>query len=120
MKGNQYGRTEEFYECEGCSGCPYKKKCTKAEGNRTIRLNVELTRFHEEVLDNLNCIHGALLRMNHSIQAEGAFGGIKWNRSYTRARRRGLEGLFLETALISCSFNLHKFRLKSQAKQFAA
>ena len=120
VKGNRYGRTEELYQCEDCSGCPHKGKCTRAKGNRTIRLNQELTSFHEEVLANLNCIHGALLRMNRSIQAEGAFGGIKWNRSYTRARRRGLDGLLLETALISCGFNLHKFHLKSLAKQFAA
>ena len=73
-----------------------------------------------QVLTNLNCIHGALLRMNRSIQAEGAFGGIKWNRSYTRARRRGLDGLFLETVLISCGFNLHKFHLKSMRRQIAA
>ena len=120
VRGNRYGRTEELYQCEDCSGCPHKDKCTKAKGNRTIRLNEELTGFHKEVLDNLNCIHGALLRMNRSIQAEGAFGGIKWNRSYTRARRRGLEGLLLETALISCGFNLHKFHLKSQTKPLAA
>lgn len=120
VKGNLYGRTEEFYQCEDCSGCPFKGKCTKAAGNRTIRLNKELTRFHEEVLGSLNCIHGALLRMNRSIQAEGAFGDIKWNRAYTRARRRGLEGLILETALISCGFNLHKFHLKSTAGQLAA
>ena len=120
VKGNRYGRTEELYQCEDCSDCPYKDKCTKAKGNRTIRLNRELTRFHQEVLSNLNCIHGALLRMNRSIQAEGAFGGIKWNRSYTRARRRGLDGLLLETALISCGFNLHKFHLKSPTKLIAA
>lgn len=120
MRGNHYGRTEELYQCEDCSGCPYKEKCSKAKGERTIRLNEELTRFHEEVLDNLNCIHGALLRMNRSIQAEGAFGGIKWDRSYTRARRRGLDGLIFETALISCGFNLHKFHLKTQARQPAA
>lgn len=120
VKGNRYGRTEEFYQCEDCSGCSHKGKCSKAKGNRTIRLNEELTRFHREVLDNLNCIHGALLRMNRSIQAEGAFGGLKWNRSYTRARRRGLDGLILETALISCGFNLHKFHLKSLANQLAA
>ena len=120
VRGNHYGRTEELYQCEDCSGCPYKEKCSKAKGERTIRLNEELTRFHEEVLDNLNCIHGALLRMNRSIQAEGAFGGIKWNRSYTRARRRGLDGLIFETALISCGFNLHKFHLKTQARQPAA
>ena len=120
VKGNRFGRTEELFQCEDCSGCPHKEKCTKAKGNRTIRLNQELTHFHQEVLDNLNCIHGALLRMNRSIQAEGAFGGIKWNRSYTRARRRGLDGLLLETALISCGFNLHKFHLKSRTKLLAA
>ena len=120
VKGNLYGRTEELFQCEDCSGCPHKEKCSKAKGNRTIRLNQELSCFHQEVLDNLNCIHGALLRMNRSIQAEGAFGGIKWNRSYTRAYRRGLDGLLLETALISCGFNLHKFHLKSLARLQAA
>lgn len=38
VKGNRYGRTEELYQCEDCSDCPYKDKCTKAKGNRTIRL----------------------------------------------------------------------------------
>lgn len=90
------------------------------KGNRIIHLNEELTCFHKEVLANLNCIHGALLRVNRSIQAEGAFGTIKWNHAYTRARRRGLEGLLLETALISYSFNLHKFHLKSLARLAAA
>ena len=32
---------------------------------------LELTQFHAEVLNNLNSIHGALLRMNRSIQSEG-------------------------------------------------
>lgn len=30
--------------------------------------------MHKEVLDNLESIQGALLRMNRSIQAEGTFG----------------------------------------------
>ena len=98
----------------------YKSQCSKAAGNRIVRMNEELTRFHEEVLANLNCVHGALLRMNRSIQAEGAFGTIQWNRACTRARRRGLEGLLLETALISCGFNLHKFHLKPLARPAAA
>lgn len=87
---------------------------------RSLHLNEELTRFHEQVLANLNCIHDALLRMNRSIQVEGAFGGIKWNRSYTRARRKSLDGLILETALVSCGFNLHKFHLKSLVRLIAA
>ncbi len=120
IKGNKYGRTEEYYQCEDCSDCAHKEKCCKCQGNGIVRLNEELTCFHQEVLNNLNCIHGALLRMNRSIQSEGANGIIKWNRAYTRARRRGLKGLNLEIGLICCGFNLHKFHLKRLATQMAA
>ena len=120
VKGNKYGRTEELYQCEDCTNCPHKERCCKCEGNRVIRLNEELTRFHKEVLSNLNSVHGALLRMNRSIQAEGAFGTIKWNKSYQRIRRRGLKSVILEIAMISCGFNLHKYHLKSLARQLAA
>ena len=112
VKGNKYGRTEEIYQCEDCTGCPYREKCCKGTGNRTVRLNAELTQIHEEVLQNLNSIHGALLRMNRSIQAEGTFGTIKWNKGYSRCRRRGIEGVLLEIGLISCGFNLRKYHLR--------
>ena len=107
VRGNKYGRTEEYFQCEDCSGCPHKEKCCKCKGNRIVRLNEELTQFHAEVLNNLNSIHGALLRMNRSIQSEGTFGTIKWNRSYIRARRRGLKSLFLEFGVISCRLVRH-------------
>ena len=45
---------------------------------------------------------------------------IKWNRSYIRARRRGIKSLFLEFGMISCGFNLHKFHLKKVALRSAA
>ena len=67
--------------------------------------------FNKEVIENLNCTHGSLLRMNRSIQSEGAFGSIKWNRSYKRLRRTGFEGVILEFGLICCGFNLHKYHL---------
>ncbi len=120
VKGNQYGRTEEFYECEDCSGCVYRSDCHKGKGNRVIRLNTELTVIHEEVLRNLNCVHGALLRMNRSIQAEGTYGEIKANRGYERFRRRGIKQAILEIALISCGFNLHKYHLSRLSKAKAA
>ncbi len=115
VRGNKYGRTEEIYECESCENCEYKEKCCpRAKGNRTIQMNRELTQMHEEVIDNLCSIHGALLCMNRSIQAEGTFGAIKWNRSYKRAFRRGLESVFLEFYLISIGFNLYKYHQKSK------
>ena len=120
VRGNKFGRTEEMYQCEDCLGCKLKEQCCKCEGNRVVRINEELTKFHKEVLNNLNSVHGALLCMNRSIQAEGAFGTIKWNRAYKRARRRGLKGVILEISMISCGFNLHKYHLKQTAKQLAA
>ena len=120
VKGNQFGRTEEYYQCEDCTGCPHREKCHKSKENRVVRINEELTQFHKEVLNNLNSVHGALLRMNRSIQAEGTFGGIKWNKGYKRLRRRGIEGVILELGLISCGFNLHKYHLKKLSALAAA
>ena len=74
----------------------------------------------ETAIPSLNSIYGALLRMNRRILAEGGYGGIKWNRSYIRARRKGLEGVIFEFALISCGFNLHKYHLKKSAGRIAA
>lgn len=79
VKGNKYGRTEEFYQCEDRSGCSYKANCHKAQGNRVIRLNEELTSFHKEVIENLNSVQDALLRMNRSIQARVRWYGQKMN-----------------------------------------
>lgn len=121
VKGNKYGRTEEIYECEDCSGCPYKDECCKrAKGNRTAKLNRELTAIHHEVIENLESVHGALLRMNRSIQAEGTFGVIKWDRTYKRLFRRGEKAVILEFTLISSGFNLYKYHNKLNRQTRAA
>jgi len=99
IRGNQYGRQEEVYRCEDCSGCPYADQCKKTEGNRTVRVNEELTRMHQEVMENLESIQGALLRMNRSIQAEGTFGIMKHDHWYKRIVRRGIQSVRLEIFL---------------------
>ena len=65
--------------------------------------------MHEEVIENLESLHGALLRMNRSIQSEGTFGVIKWDRAYKRLFRRGMKNVNLELTLIACAFNLYKY-----------
>ena len=112
VKGNAYGRQEEIYRCEDCSGCPYAEKCKKTEGNRTVRINQELTAMHREVIQNLENIHGALLRMNRSIQAEGTFGVIKHDRWYKRIVRKGINSVRLEVLLVSIGHNLYKYHNK--------
>ena len=120
VKGNLYGRQNEIFECEDCSGCPYAEQCKKTEKNRTICLNQELTSIHEEVLGNLESIHGALLRMNRSIQAEGTFGILKYDRWYKRTVRRGLDSVKLELYLVSVGHNLYKYFNKHYRPRFAA
>ncbi len=120
VKGNLYGRQEEVYRCEDCSNCPYAEKCKKTDKERTIRLNQELTAMHQEVLDNLESIHGALLRMNRSIQAEGSFGVIKYDRWYKRIVRKGLRWVKLELLLVSLGHNLYKYHNRLMKKQAVA
>lgn len=112
VKGNKYGREEEFYECEDCSNCPFASKCKKTENNRTVSINKELTEYHKEVIDNLESIHGALLRMNRSIQSEGTFGIMKYDRWYKRTVRKGQLSVDLEMYLVSIGHNLYKFHNK--------
>ena len=123
IRGNKYGRTEEILMCEDCSNCPYQAKCRKSKDcnrNRTIRVNAELTQIYSEVINNLESIHGALLRTNRSIQSEGTFGVIKWDRTYKRTFRRGIESVILEFTLISIGFNLYKYHNKKQRMDIAA
>ena len=67
-------------------------------------------------MESMLSAHGALLRMNRSIQAEGTYGEIKANRGYERFRRMGINKAILEIALISGGFNLHKYHLSRLAK----
>ena len=120
VKGNKYGRTEELYQCESCEGCPRKSECCHGNNDRTIRMNSELTAIHKEVLDNLKSELGIRLRTNRSIQAEGTFGSIKWNRSYKRAKRRGIESIIFEFTLIAVGFNLYKYHNKKHRALIAA
>ena len=120
VQGNKYGRQEEIYVCEDCTNCQYSKKCKKNDSNCTIWVNQELTSIHKEVIENLESIHGALLRMNRSIQAEGTFGVIKNNRNYKRIVRKGINSVKLEIFLVSIGHNLYKYHNKKMKLQNVA
>lgn len=76
--------------------------------------------MHKEVIENLESIHGALLRMNRSIQAEGTFGIIKNNRNYKRIVRKGIKSVKLEIFLVSIGHNLYKYYNKKMKLQKVA
>ena len=105
---------------DGVMRCPYAERCKKGDQDRTVRINHELTAMHQEVIDNLESIHGALLRMNRSIQAEGTFGIMKNDRWYKRIVRRGINSVRLEVFLVSIGHNLYKYHNKQMRSKTAA
>ena len=65
-----------------------RKKSTNANPVRAANIkenmNEWLTAIHQEVNSNIDSVHGALLRMNRSIQAERTFGILKRDKLYKR------------------------------------
>ena len=51
---------------------------------------------------------GIEMRVNRSSQVEGAFGVIKQDMDYERARRRGMENVSLEFMLTCVGYNIRK------------
>lgn len=116
IPGLDSDRYEEIYECTSCNRCKFKKDCHKGKGKRKISLNKTLTLYHQEVINNLSSIHGALLLMNRSITVEGAFGVIKQDRFYRRIVRKGIDSVRLELYMLYIGFNIYKFHNKKHRK----
>lgn len=75
--GTGYKADISFYECESGEGCNHKRKCTKAAGNRRIQVSKLFTEKRGVSYKNIMSPKGIHLRVNRSIQVEGAFGVLK-------------------------------------------
>lgn len=104
-----------IYECEGCADCPFKEKCTKAKGNRQMQVSKTFIAKRAQSLENITTKEGALLRMNRSIQSEGAFGVLKQDRQFTRFLTRGKANVKTEILLLCLGFNINKLHAKIQS-----
>ena len=65
------------YECEDCSGCVHRAKCTKAQGNRRMELSKVFVAERAKSYNNIMTEQGIKLRVNRSIQGRGSLRGIK-------------------------------------------
>ncbi len=102
------------YECEDCSGCPYKGKCTKAKGNKRLYLSKNFLKKRQESYENILSEKGILYRTNRSIQVEGAFGVLKNDYEFQRFLLRGKTKVKLEILLLCLGYNLNKLHSKIQ------
>lgn len=100
------------YECFHCEGCPQKPLCTKAKENRRLRISRDFLTLRKESYDRITTDWGKTLRMNRSIQAEGAFGVLKEDYGFRRFLRRGESNVFTEVLLYAMAYNLSRLHNK--------
>ncbi len=107
------------YRCEDCDGCGLRTECYKGiYSNRQISVSHIFSVQRKKSQENITSKLGILLRMNRSIQVEGAFGVIKQNYNFTRFLTRGKiknEVVFL---LLSFAFNIKKLCARQQSGRF--
>lgn len=108
---NQYGYTTEthIYRCErGCKNCKLRSACMKKSKApyKQVQINHKLERYHKEALTLINSDRGKEIRVNRSIQAEGAFAQIKANWSFRRFLKSGMNGIYTEWLLMCFAMNI--------------
>ena len=106
-----------IYECESCDACQHKGKCTKAIGNRKMQVSKLFAEKRLQSLKNITTPEGILLRMNRSIQVEGAFGILKEDYGFRRFLTRGKKNVKIEFTLLSFGYNINKLHNKIQRER---
>lgn len=106
-------KNSKLYKFAGCLSCNYEYICRKNYKNRDddfrrAELSTEYERLKNTARENLKSLKGIEIRVNRSIQVEGAFGNLKQNLGYIRIRRRGMEKVGCEIMLMSLAANIRK------------
>ena len=117
LKKTYYISTITIYECENCNGCTYKNKCTKAKGNKRLHVSKEFIKYRKKSLENITTPEGKLLRLNRSIQVEGAFGILKQDYGFRRFLLRGKKNIRTEFMLLCFAYNIKKLFNKTIKKR---
>ncbi len=105
---NGYLSQRRIYGCDQCASCPLKPECTRAKGNRKIRISFRLLEYRRQARANLTSEVGQRLRAERSIEVEPVFGIIKYNMNFRRFHLRGQDKVKTEWGLVSIAHNMKK------------
>lgn len=117
-----YETIKTQYTSESCYECPYKAQCIKGNNSkipleeRTKHLEISKV-FQEKRQDDLERIlsnEGIKLRINRSIQSEGAFADVKGDMEFRRFLTRGHQNVLAESILLAMGHNINKLHHKIQ------
>lgn len=108
---NGYKTKRRYYECEDCTGCPLKEKCTKAKGNREIQVSFRLKGLKQKAKENLCSEKGIKLRKKRCVEVESVFGQIKNNGNFRRFLLRSIEKVKTEWGILCMAHNIKKLAI---------
>jgi transposase len=105
---NGYSTERRHYACPDCTDCPLRSQCTRAAGNRRIRVSLRSLEYRRQARANLTSAEGERLRAARSIDVETVIGHIKQNMGFRRFHLRGLAKVKTEWGLVSIAHNMKK------------
>ena len=116
-----FKRQAREYTSGNCNRCGLRCQCQKtwdgsiAKANKQILVPTNYLKLQEDNMQRFKSKLGTQLRINRSIQSEGAFGVLKEDYRYKRVYRRGKESVYVELMLVAFGYNLRKLynRMKS-------
>jgi len=110
------------YICTQCAGCPHKAQCIKGKSktpleqrNKNLHVSKVFLRQRQQMQERIQSKEGILLRINRSIQVEGAFGVLKQDMGFRRFLLRGSVKVQTELLLLCMAYNLNKLHNKIQS-----
>ena len=112
---NGYRSELTVYRCDDCSGCPYRNRCTKAAKDREMQISKTFVELRNNSYENITSAEGTMLRMNRSIQVEGAFGVLKSDYKFTRFLTRGKAKVKTEFLFLCMGYNINKLHARIQS-----
>jgi transposase len=110
--------TVTHYQCESCAGCMLRDKCFRSkypDKNREFEVSKTFRRQRQSATERITSQEGTLLRINRSIQVEGAFAVIKEDYAFRRFLTRGTENVRTEMLLMAMGYNLFRLHCKIQS-----
>ena len=109
--------TRAWYRCEDCTNCPQRERCCQkrdVNAPKEVILKETFWEKRRQSLENITSERGIFLRMNRSIQVEGAFGLIKNDFGFRRFLTTGKKNIRIELLFLALGFNLKKRWMKQQ------
>ena len=112
--------TRAWYRCESCTNCPQRERCCRKQdvnAPKEVILKETFREKRQQSLENITSERGIQLRMNRSIQVEGAFGLIKNDFGFRRFLTTGKKNIRIELLFLALGFNLKKRWMKQQKRR---